>query len=115
MNWERRFMMLLATLVLLMNVFFAHLILTADNMDKNKTEIAHLVLGYLFGLSNIVVGYYFLSSKSSREKTDMLRDIILPTDVYKISEMRELIKDKDFTREQEKPRATRGASKDKDQ
>jgi len=82
-------MMLLATLVLLMSVYFAQLILTVDNLDKQKVEIAHLILGFLFGLSNNVVGYYFLSSKSSREKTEMMRDIILPTDVRQLSRIRD--------------------------
>jgi len=83
---EKKFMMVLATLIVLMTVYFAQLILTTNDLNKHQIEIAHLVLGYLFGLSNIVVGYYFLSSKSSREKTEMMRDIILPTDIGKIKE-----------------------------
>ena len=102
MHLEKKFMMVLATLILLMAIYFAQLIIMTDNLGKDKAEMAHLILGWLFGLSNSAVGYYFLSSKSSREKTEMMRDIILPTDVRQISEIRENEHDRREVREDKK-------------
>ena len=86
--------MLFAMTVFLMSIYFGHLILTAEELSTQKTEMAHLILGFLFGLSNSAVGYYFSSSKSSREKTEMMKDIILPADVGQISKIREYEADK---------------------
>ncbi len=67
------FMYVLGGLIVLM--FFAILYLLVFNkVPESNREVLNIMLGALVGSFSSVVGYYYGSSKGSKDKTDMMNN-----------------------------------------
>jgi len=73
---EKAWMGIISAFILSGTFYLSWHIINTDQMTREQATVTHLILGYVFGLSNIVVGYYFMSSKGSREKTKIINDIM---------------------------------------
>jgi preprotein translocase subunit YajC len=66
----------ISAFIIIGTFYLAWFLTTTPTMSREQSNMANLVLGYAFGLANTVTGYYFMSSKSSREKTNMMKDMM---------------------------------------
>lgn len=73
---EKIWMAILSAIIILFTFFNAYQMTVTHNMTQAQLNIANMLLGYTFGLSNLVVGYYFVSSVSSREKTKYMNNLL---------------------------------------
>jgi len=73
---ERLWMGIISAIVLFGTFYLAYLLSTTETMSREQSNMANLVIGYTFGLANTVIGYYFMSSKSSREKTKIMQNMM---------------------------------------
>ncbi len=71
---EKAYMAVLALVVIFATFYLGNVLLTKDVPTENR-DIVNVALGMIFGLSSTVVGYYFGSSKSSSDKTEILGKI----------------------------------------
>ena len=69
---EKTYMAILALVVITATFYLGHMLLTQEVPEKNR-DIVNVALGMILGLSSTVVGYYFGSSKSSSDKTDIFK------------------------------------------
>ncbi len=70
---EKAYMGMLAFIVIVATFYLGKVLLTSSVPPENK-DILNVALGMILGLSNTVIGYYFGSSKSSSDKTDLFTD-----------------------------------------
>jgi len=70
---EKADMPILATIVIGATFYLGYVLLTESVPPENR-DIINVALGMILGLSGTVVGYYFGSSKSSSDKTQIFGD-----------------------------------------
>ncbi len=74
-NTERVYMAILAMTIIAGTFYLGEVLLTKSIPTENR-DIINVALGLILGLSGTVVGYYFGSSKSSSDKTDIFKGSI---------------------------------------
>lgn len=70
---EKGYMAILAMAVIGATFFLGYMLLTETVPAENR-DIVNVALGMILGLSGTVVGYYFGSSKSSSDKTEIFKE-----------------------------------------
>ena len=75
---EKGFMGLLGITVVIATFVLVYILLTKVVPPENK-DIVNVALGAIFGLSAVVVNYYFGSSKSSSDKTFAEKEKLIET------------------------------------
>lgn len=73
---EKTWMAVLSAIIILFTFFNAYQMMATQGMTQEQSNIANLLLGYTFGLSNLVAGYYYASSVSSRDKTQYINSLL---------------------------------------
>jgi len=68
---EKLFMAFFALSIVVATFWLGYVVLT-HQIPINNRDTANVLLGVLFGLSGQVVGYYYKSSKGSKDKTEIL-------------------------------------------
>jgi cytochrome c biogenesis protein CcdA len=72
-DYEKLYMAILALVIIVATFYLGNILLTTTVPNENR-DIINVALGMILGLSGTVVGYYFGSSKSSSDKTKILKD-----------------------------------------
>ena len=70
---EKGYMAILALFVIGATFYLGNVLLTQAVPAENR-DIVNVALGLILGLSSTVVGYYFGSSKSSSDKTQLFAE-----------------------------------------
>ena len=70
-DYEKLYMAILALVIIVATFYMGNSLLTQTIPSENR-DILNVALGMILGLSSTVVGYYFGSSKSSSDKTEIL-------------------------------------------
>ena len=86
-DMEKLWMGVISAVVLAATFFLSWHVLVSPEMSREQANLANLILGYAFGLANVVIGYYFMSSKSSREKTKIIKDVLRQIQERKIDSL----------------------------
>lgn len=92
---ERIWMGVLSIVILAGTFFVSWYILTVDELSSEKSQVAYLILGYTYGLSQSIVGYYFMSSKGSRDKTVAIQELMLKQAASQEEESNTLVDNQD--------------------
>lgn len=70
-SYKETFMYVLGALVVLLSASVIFLLIFHDLPENNK-DIVNIALGTLLGMAVTVVGYFYGSSKSSTDKTEII-------------------------------------------
>ena len=79
---EKGYMAILALFIIGSTFYLGYILLTQTVPGENR-DIVNVSMGVILGLSGTVVGYYFGSSKSSSDKTNIFKSDMIDDSIHK--------------------------------